>query len=231
MDAPTAAGEILRRVTHLVNRPYVNENDKYQSYSTPYNGFFHTHMPEYNQMIISSLAMPHGTSLATMQKEKKSDAERRELEREVPQIRTAPSWDKTKMTLSPLQWPYRFQEARLVDDNNQLWCFDMSELLQENLILKDPHVEFQSIGKKFYPKTSLCSATVAKELEKQFGTGHVDDDHVIDFNSLAIKWNCVLNDSTFMVSMQFLLGTIKVESFNGTSFNCRVLGSTKSDHL
>ena len=51
MGAGAATSEILRRCQHLINKD-VKSNQR--EYSTPYCGFYHTHMASFNQVVINA---------------------------------------------------------------------------------------------------------------------------------------------------------------------------------
>ena len=204
MDAAAAAGEIMRRVKHLANHAGL-AGRKRQQFSTPYTGFHHTHMPEFNRLALQSMAVPQGLTMSAVLKEQKTTTQKEALMAELPQRTTTCGWSNKMITITELQWPYRFSAARLIDSENQLWSFDLSTMLGDNKGLNVPHVDFAGTGFFYYPSASLCQAAVAKEIKRQFGTEDIGSDLFQDFENLSRRLDYIKKSPQFHVSHTSIL--------------------------
>ena len=198
MEPAAAAGEILRRCKYLVNHPNVTSHKT--SYSTPYDGFYHSHMPEFNKLVLQALAVPHGLTMTAVLKEQSTATQKESLVAELPQRTATCGWSKKMVTITELQWPYRLSAARLIDGENSLWSFDLTEVLAGNKVTNGTHVDYAGTGFFFYPKESLDAAAIAKEIKRQFGTEDVGSDLFQDFDNLSKRLDYIKINPQFHVS-------------------------------
>ena len=202
MEPAATAGEILRRFKHLANHAHL-AGRKPQTFATPYEGFHHTHMPEFNKLALQAMAIPHGLTMTAVLKEQKTTAQKEALVAELPQRTTTCGWSKQMVTITELQWPYRMHAARLVDSENQLWSFNLDDTWAENKIKNATHVDYTGTGFFFYPKESLCEAAVAKEIRRQFGTEVDKCDLFQDFANLSKRLDYIRINPEYHVSTEF----------------------------
>ena len=158
------------------------------------------------------MAVPHGLTMAAVLKEQPTTIQKEALASELPQRTTTCGWSKKMITITELQWPYRMSAARLVDGDNRLWSFDLTEVLEENKKLNSTHVDFTGTGFFFYPKESLDQAAVAKEIKKQFGNADEGNDLFQDFKNLSKRLDYIKIDEDYHVSV---VKEFKVKSNTG----------------
>ena len=200
MEPAAAAGEILRRFKHLVNHANL-AGRKQQQFSTPYEGFHHAHMPEYNKLVLQSTAIPHGLNMAAVLKEQNTNAQKEALIAELPQRSTTCGWSNKMITITELQWPYRMAAARVIDGDNKLWSFDLTSIMAENKEKSSTHVDYTGTGFFFYPEATLDQASIAKEIKRQFGTEDVGSDLFQDFANLSKRLDYIKIDEELHVSL------------------------------
>ena len=203
MEPAAAAGEILRRCKHLITHHGL-AGRKMQQYSTPYEGFHHGHMPEFNKLVLQSTAVPQGLTITAVLNEQATTAQKEALAIELPQRTTTCGWSKKMITVTELQWPYRLSAARLVDQDNRLWSFDLEGIKEASKGLNSIHVDFDTTGFFFYPESSLDQAAVAREIKRQFGTEDKGCDLFQDFANLSKRLDYIKIDPAFHVSHVFL---------------------------
>ena len=155
MGAGAATSEILRRCQHLINKEVSSTR---REYSTPYCGFFHTHMPSFNQVVIQALAMPAGVPIKMLSREGLLP-EDWEFQLQV---------SAETLNLVALQWPFRLNQLRLIDPENQLFSFQMKEILRQNKFCKTPHVNLARDGLFFYQSHQVPAQAVVDLIRQQF---------------------------------------------------------------
>jgi len=155
MGAGAATSEILRRCHHLINKEL---NTHKREFSTPYCGFYHTHMTGFNQVVMNALAVPAGVSIKMLTKEGL-----------VPE-----DWEfqlqnvSEGINLASLQWPFRLNQFRLIDQENQIFSFQMKEVLKTNVACKTPHVNLSRDGLFFYQSHQVPAKAVVELIQNQF---------------------------------------------------------------
>ena len=145
MGAGATLSEILRRCQHLYNAEMKTMK---REYSTPYCGFFHTHMTGFNQVVVNAIAMPSGVDIRMLMKEGLLPvAWEYQLQKTV---------DGTPIVA--LQWPFRLPHLRLIDADNQMFAGDLTEVEKSNAEGKAPHVNLARDTK-----------AVSEAIRQQFG--------------------------------------------------------------
>ena len=156
MGAGAATSEIMRRCQFLLDAEIKNTK---RNYSTPYCGFFHTHMTSFNSIVTSALATPAGVEIRMLVKEGLSpDNWEYQLQKTAGD---AP--------IVALQWPFRLEFLRVLDSENQPFRFQMKDLQLSNAACSTPHINLAREGLFFYQAHEIPANAVADKIQSQFG--------------------------------------------------------------
>ena len=156
MGAGAATSEILRRCQHLLNKELKHHR---REFSTPYCGFYHTHMAGFNQIVMDAMALPAGVDMKHLAKEGLLPA--------AWEYQLQFSVDKKQFV--QLQWPFRLGQLRVVDENNLFYSFQMKEITRLNLEATAPHVNLSRDGLFYYKDYEVPARAVIKLIQHQFG--------------------------------------------------------------
>ena len=156
MGASAALSEILRRCEHLLN---VEPKTSKREYSTPYCGFFHTHMTSFNQVVVNAIATPSGVDIRMLMKEG--------LLPETWEYQLQKSVENSPMVA--LQWPFRLEHLRLIDSENQMFAGQLTDIVASNAKCKAPHVNLARDGLFYYQDYEVPAKAVSEMIRQQFG--------------------------------------------------------------
>ena len=166
LESKEMTAEILRRLQFYVNHKI---DGHVTNYTTPYRGFYHHHMPNFNSVVADALATPNGAATRAISQEGTIT--------EYDAFYLRPS--SSKKTMVALQWPYRLDKMRVIDVENKVTGFDLTTVRAANKDIQGSHVGFDDEGMFIYPEADISSAAVAAIIKRQFGGPDgptVDDD-------------------------------------------------------
>ena len=172
METSVMAGEMLRRIQHLINLRKMPDNQR--SFNTPYEDFTHQHMAGFNSVVVDALAVPAGVSVHNLKREGLLPMSWKHL---------PTAFQDEKTTILQLQWPFQLEHLRIIDHENNISGLDLTRLNSDNQQATDPHVDlllpFQGTkNTKFWNDTTdVCGYTVACMIKDQFG----------DYRTVSVK--------------------------------------------
>lgn len=166
MDTPAMAAETLRRIQHLLNMRTAPDNQR--SYNTPYDDFTHQHMAGFNSVVVDALAVPAGATITNLKREGLLPMNWKDH---------PVAFQDEKTVALQIQWPFHLGNMRIIDNDNVISGFDLTELNADNPQVNNPHVDlllpFQGsddVHSKYWNDIGdIDGFTVTKMIHEQFG--------------------------------------------------------------
>ena len=120
MDIPEASAETIARECARRMGTVLNKASNQWGYATPYAEFVQAHMDEFNQIMVAAIATPSGLPVKYMGEKALSKN---------PKLRV--SFEGVR--ISEVQWPYRLDAIRFLDEENHLLRLDWQNLLEADV--------------------------------------------------------------------------------------------------
>ena len=162
METPAMVKETLRRIQHLINIPKV---DNKRAFHTPYDAFVHNHMGDLNVIVRDALAVPAGVSVDSLRQEGLLPSAWKEF---------PIAFRETEKTWFALQWPFQLEHMRIIDNENDLFGFDLVNLKLDNATQPNTHVKLVqpatiTNGKYWNDIKDIDDVTIASIIQYQYG--------------------------------------------------------------
>ena len=186
METSVMVGETLRRIQHLINIRRVPNNQR--TFHTPYEAYTHGHMSGFNSVVTDALAVPAGVSINNL---------KREGLLPMSWKNHPVAFHDENTTILQLQWPFQLENMRIIDVDNNLSGFDLTDIRQDNPKVDNPHVRLEpsaEVGNSKYWNDimDVDGYTVAQMIHKQYGDYRILSEDTGDLNTIELcaelKW-------------------------------------------